>query len=635
MGGMLSNGIVVQLQRRADQEAFLRAFWEFRESVKRSLAHDNSCLPHSLLNEFKGGSPCFCNCHCQGPGVFYPHKNVVKQLDPQCLMRHDEIQTLWDNLHSAMDLIWNLLNKFDKLRSQNHSSFRVQYLQYNEHGAIDLLSWEARENKLFILYTICYLTIFPESEGEKGYVEKFEKPEDFKAFLEDLTMAQFVKISPLLRIFFQTHNFGERVSFFDPENDLENMVDFFFKRSFYNQISDTAFNVYTAALVYRNSMELNNFGEKRHRELEQLYQRRKLLKEKKKGFFSQVHLKNKHAKKIYHGIEVAAVKGQNVAEKITDKAYGMDHVQQEQQIEHPQRKSIHQVQHAVKSSFHLDGHTLQKEESEKIDTAPIDSMKQKTSQSEFPLDEVEEVIRAGLGKLAPQQNVFGKLMDRMSQSQEGKDRYISDYRSSLDKSVICFVLQASLNFGLLMMNPEVAIWKDEDEETPQNFMHFINCAIILFTFYYVMTMSISQFHIHTISVMGEIQGITSKLLIFANFFINTVLAMSLIFSTAVVLKRSSESISEIVLNSTAIYFLVDLDDMLLGSTDEEILEERVLFTYIYYIITLSKKQEKGAVAQFLREERWWLIIQGYASIAVLIYAFYAYFGSVFPRFIKY
>jgi len=588
----------------------------------------------------------------------------MMQLDPQCMMRDNEIPTLWRNLHNAMDLVWDILNQFDGLRNENGSSFRVQYLQYNEHGAIDLLSWEQKENKLFILYTICYLTIFPEAEGEQGFLEKFETAEDFKIFLEDLTMAQYVKISPLLRIFFATHNFGDKAQFFDPENDMENMVEFFFKRSYYRQISDTAFNVYTAAVIYGNSMQLKNFGEKRHREVEQIQQRKRLIKAQQEGFFSHIPLKNKHANKIVHGFEIMADKGHVVAEKvgqISDKAHGLDHIVERKSSLPSSLDGGANPQ----SMFHLTQHTqqtqailpiseadpvMERKDSEKIfearssrssgSSAPNSNLVGNAKVAPAPdlediADEVEEVLSKALSKLAPQQNIFGRLMDKLSQHQEAKDRYDIDFRSSLNKSAICFVLQTCLNFGLLMMNPEVANWGDETEESPINFRHFINCTIIIFTFYYVMTMSISQFHIHTSSVVRGMHGVIPKCLVLANFFVNTVLAMAMIYTTAVVLKRSADTLVGIVLDSTAIYFIVDLDDMMLGSTDEEILDERVLFTYIYTLINTSQKQEKGAVTQYLREERWWLIIQGYVSIVVLTYAFYAYFGTEFPHLFTY
>jgi len=600
MGGMISNGITVQIQRRADQEAFLRAFWEFRESVKRSLRQSSfSGLSLSHNNQFNGQSPCFDKCLCNNPGVFYPHKNVMMQLDPQCMMRDNEIPTLWRNLHNAMDLVWDILNQFDGLRNENGSSFRVQYLQYNEHGAIDLLSWEQKENKLFILYTICYLTIFPEAEGEQGFLEKFETAEDFKIFLEDLTMAQYVKISPLLRIFFATHNFGDKAQFFDPENDMENMVEFFFKRSYYRQISDTAFNVYTAAVIYGNSMQLKNFGEKRHREV------KSSLPSSLDGGAnpqSMFHL-------TQHTQQTQAILPISEADPV---------------MERKDSEKIFEARSSRSSGSSAPNSNLVG--NAKVAPAP---------DLEDIADEVEEVLSKALSKLAPQQNIFGRLMDKLSQHQEAKDRYDIDFRSSLNKSAICFVLQTCLNFGLLMMNPEVANWGDETEESPINFRHFINCTIIIFTFYYVMTMSISQFHIHTSSVVRGMHGVIPKCLVLANFFVNTVLAMAMIYTTAVVLKRSADTLVGIVLDSTAIYFIVDLDDMMLGSTDEEILDERVLFTYIYTLINTSQKQEKGAVTQYLREERWWLIIQGYVSIVVLTYAFYAYFGTEFPHLFTY
>jgi len=461
-------------------------------------------------------------------------------------------------------------------------------------------------------------------------LEKFETAESFKEFLQDLKMNQFVKISPLLRVFFKTHDFGNRSNYFDSENDLENMIEFFFKRSYYEQISDTAFNVYTAAVVYGNSMQLKNFGEKRKRELEQLDQRKNQMKSKNTTtFLSNIPLANKHTKRVAHGIEVVAAQSQMLA----DKAYGME------QTTNAQLDRVNNIGQKNLSAVAPEPSKFQSDEElgEAKDNTPkaiaTGSARIITHRDSIGSTDVEEVLKTALGKLAPQQNFFGKLMDRLSQGQTAKDRYISDYRSAIDKSIICFALQALLNLALLMMNPEEADWGDDSETTPINFRHTINCLIIIFTFYYVMTMSMTQFHIHTVSMVTAMKGKITKLLALANFLANTVLAMSLIYTTAVVLKRSSATVMDIVLNSTAIYFIVDLDDMMIGSTDEEILEERVLFTYIYNLITLSKQSEPGAVTQYLREERWWLIIQGYASILVLAYSFYAYFGTSFPHII--
>uniref|UniRef100_A0A6V1PX21 Uncharacterized protein n=1 Tax=Heterosigma akashiwo TaxID=2829 RepID=A0A6V1PX21_HETAK len=167
---------------------------------------------------------------------------------------------------------------------------------------------------------------------------------------------------------------------------------------------------------------------------------------------------------------------------------------------------------------------------------------------------------------------------------------------------------------------------------------FYDCAfqmtIIVFTYMYCSNMATTECYIHSLTVFQAMNRRMGKFLVSVNFIINTIMVSTMIFSTAVVLKRSAVTVMDIVLNSTAIYFIADLDDMMISSTDEEILDERILFTYIYHLIDLSKKVDKGEICQFLKEERWWIIFQHYGMIALLGFSFYIYFGSNFPSWME-
>mmetsp|Transcript_17784 Transcript_17784/g.23459 ORF Transcript_17784/g.23459 Transcript_17784/m.23459 type:complete len:616 (+) Transcript_17784:1258-3105(+) len=614
MGGTFSNGLILQIQRRADQEAFLKAFWEFREAVLYQFDHQEfDSMKHK--NNFQDNCPNFTKCECSCPERFYPEEEILSLLDPQCLMRDREINTLWGNLHQSLDTVWKMLNKFDNERNENLSAFRVQYLKYNEHGAVDLISWRQKENKLFIIYMIVYLTFYPDAEGQLGILEAFETSESFKEYLEELKMAQFVKLSPLLRIFLKVHDFGDKENYFDAENDLENMVDYFFKRSYFQQISETRFNVYTAAIVYGNSMQLSNFGEKRRREIEQLGKRREIRgggkKKNNKGMKSKI--RNRHANKVAQSIEKVQVQAHKVgdaAQKVGDAVYGMEQeLAEDFKAEQQQRPS--DVETPVASASH--------------------SIAPRT----FREHHGKHGLKIG-NRYMDATGCIGKLFDHLSRRMETTDRHTSDYRSSIDKSISCLITQAAMYFCFLMLNPATASWEDGSAETPVQIRHFINVMIIFFTFQYVVTMSTNEFYIHTTSVLIETKSKMAKFLIFVNYFINTVMASTLIFSTAVVLKRSAMNVVDIVLNSTAIYFIADLDDMMISSTDEEILDDRVLFTYIFQLIRLSGKTDKGEICQYLKEERWWLIFQTYFCVLLLGYSYYAYFEDEnFPNLLTY
>ncbi|CAM9304315.1 unnamed protein product [Heterosigma akashiwo] len=71
-----------------------------------------------------------------------------------------------------------------------------------------------------------------------------------------------------------------------------------------------------------------------------------------------------------------------------------------------------------------------------------------------------------------------------------------------------------------------------------------------------------------------------------NVAMNSVFSLSLVYSTAAVL-RDSDSFIDLVLDSVAVFFVAELDDQLVTRQDEDILQERTIQALLSQLRTLS------------------------------------------------
>jgi len=110
-----------------------------------------------------------------------------------------------------------------------------------------------------------------------------------------------------------------------------------------------------------------------------------------------------------------------------------------------------------------------------------------------------------------------------------------------------------------------------------------------------------------------------------NFFSNSLGATFLIYASVIILETSGD-ILDILLNSVAIFFLIDLDDLFITSSDEEILLNTLTYTFIDILheLGVSYKPNKHRITTCILMEKAIIIILGIVNIASFAYSIYSF-----------
>mmetsp|Transcript_3368 Transcript_3368/g.4740 ORF Transcript_3368/g.4740 Transcript_3368/m.4740 type:complete len:602 (-) Transcript_3368:273-2078(-) len=473
-----------------------------------------------------------------------------------------KVKAVWKNLHDAADMIFRkLILKFDSMRKdeEKRGDFDADYIQYNDYGAIDMFTAEAdldkfdtyeklpddgkitneykdfqeseckmQKNKLFLLYTLVYCTLNP-GETEEKLLERLVDVEHFYDYLKDVNFQDFISVVPLITLFFKTHEKFHHFNSWDwsnIQNDLENLCDFFLKRSYLVQINDTGYNVYTAASVYHLAHRLVKFEEK--------------------AKSRAVH----------------STHGNNSPRAGVPEEF---HVEDSSQMMHYFRSC----------SSYLRAIFLG-----------------------YPRREVRAYQRQ------------------------------TEVQSSVERAILCLVLQSILYFGVLFISSDKVCY-ETTEIGSKRWRDFVSVTAIIFAFQYLVGISITEFYINTMAMFKDGRSLQRILIIF-NVLVNSLCALTLIYSSALILK-TSESFLDIVLNSVAVFFISELDDMMISDFDEETLNERTLQALVSLLRDLSIKKEQGRLSAYPKVEKYIVRTFAFVSLVFLLpLSLYQYFSGEEP-----
>lgn len=539
-------------------------------------------------------------------------KNITQQ---DCIPGLESSKVHWKNIHTAAKLVMELVLRFMILSDQNEEKLRADYDQYNDYGIIDAFSLH-RQNKLMLLYVLVFLVLNPNTSEAKLF-ENFEDDEKLYTFLMDVEVGDFVALVPVIRLFFEMHkddmclkkcedahkhkrsgdphercnngndinscyhdvvrnkdgtiHFGKFCCFWDTDGGmvscLENMIDWFLKRSFLEQANETGFNVYTAANVY--------FYAQRNAEAKADVLRWKTLR----NSMSTTSKDNR--------LLAAQSKGADDYGS-TESDSGKDGIQKGWDWYKFFRRSF-----LVTMFVGYDAGQSQK--------ADYTEGKEKTDCKE------------------------GKN-EKDFQEERKKIKQAAEVQSSIERAITCFLLQGGLYMGSLCLSRDKACYEDSGL-IGENFKDVMSAIIIFFAFQYLTTMSISEFYINTFSFIQDTKSSIQKGLMCLNIFVNSLFTLSMIYSTAVIL-RSSGSFLDLALNAVAIFFISDLDDMMISEIDEYALNARVVEALIGLMRDLSEKRDVGNVSDHLTAEiRLTRYVTLGAFLMILPFSYYVFFSG--------
>jgi len=452
-------------------------------------------------------------------------KEIIIQQD--CIPDRQAFKANWNNMHNAAVVLMKLVDRIMLLADVENGNLQkldADYSQYNDYGIIHMFSLY-RQNKLMLLYVLVFLVLNPNTSEEK-LLENFEDDEKTYTFLMDIEVQDFVALVPVIRLFFEVHkddmclrgrvhahrvhahikltgekkemkvdDFNNDRDRWSPEHEcsggenikqcfkkkdgdntlrcfwdtdegmqscLENMIDWFLKRSFLEQANETGFNVYTSANAYYFARE----NAKVKAEIEHKFDSQK---EKQKKNISMRSMRSLKFEKT-DGDGAAPFAGMN--ENISQQGQNTSIEIEEQPNEQP-----------VQASTRWDN--IKK---------PFITLKRMIRRTFF--------FTILLGFAEPDEKEL-KDTDTDAELFQQKLEENAEVDSSYERAFTCFVLQGGLYFGCLWLsNDEKACYEDTGfiGETFNNFMSII---IIYFSFLYLISISISEFYINTLSFIME------------------------------------------------------------------------------------------------------------------------------------
>mmetsp|Transcript_7337 Transcript_7337/g.12942 ORF Transcript_7337/g.12942 Transcript_7337/m.12942 type:complete len:236 (+) Transcript_7337:50-757(+) len=105
--------------------------------------------------------------------------------------------------------------------------------------------------------------------------------------------------------------------------------------------------------------------------------------------------------------------------------------------------------------------------------------------------------------------------------------------------------------------------------------------------------SLNEFIVNSVSVLINERNKKVKLMILFNMVSNVIIPLLLPYSTAIVLQTAGGSVTDVVLNAMAMYFLIDIDDLLVADIDIEVLENQLVYCYLDILKELGSKDRRG------------------------------------------
>jgi len=586
VGMLLSYALNQAIEKRTNQKEYLRVFKKYNSAKirgdpdpnKRAQDENEECYDVSHVqntnplmsfdNNGEDDVPVTKKeCRCTIDTKCFP--NYYEELLPEIIQvdcipdpKDESLKADWKNIHNAAVLLMTLVDRFMYLGDNNEDKLDADYDQYNDYGIVDMMSVQHRSNKLLLLYVLIYLTLNPGMD-EAELLENFEDDEKLYAFLMDVQLPDFVGLVPLIRLFFMVHKegmclgtreYGQKTSLWGPDgniqSDLENMIDWFLKRSFLEQVNSTGFNVYTAANVYFSANNITAF--------------------------TVANLKAK-----------ATLRGEELSSTYSAESDG--------------ENELHE--------------NLNPADTEDLGVCSWQAFLMYVRRSFFI------TIFFGYPRVNKQD---ASESAHMAQKLRVQETQLAEVQSSAERATVCFLLQGSLYFGSFWLSHSKVCYED-DGFIDETYKNIVSVIILFFAFQYLTTISISEFYINTLSFMTDTKSWLQKGVMFQNIIINSLFTLSLIYSTAVILK-SSGSFLDIILNSVAIFFVSELDDMMISDFDEDTLNERSVQALIFYMRDLSKKNKIGETSEHLTLEAVLTRLVAIGAIALILpYSIYVFF----------
>mmetsp|Transcript_34733 Transcript_34733/g.44295 ORF Transcript_34733/g.44295 Transcript_34733/m.44295 type:complete len:628 (+) Transcript_34733:584-2467(+) len=596
----------------------LKAATEPRQQLKEKIERffNNRDAPVKID---KGASESEKEClDCCGPAKYEdnPHNSIVN-------MR-------WNALHDAIEFTAKLVYDLHSFWIAKGESFLAEQAALNTHYAITLFL-ENTEYSLFIKYMVVYLTMNPDvrKASPDAFLAKFKDLDDFKAVLTAVTLEDLIEISPLMQEYFkqkqhltekvrwvffpQTFDAMEKEDFWGPETeveeedgespgvhwghspkpevkgkrrsswvnhdyvsnkegnfpkesssaapeknmgydygkiihkDMEHLCYYLIRRQFFEHISNTKFNSYTAAIAV-----IKAFNEK---------QCLRLFKE----FQMEVR------RTFDHHNETANLLVQHL-NNLFDQNISVGRVQE----------MIHDLQEI-----------LNEQEENQLDNSVLDNI-------EKNLTNCQQRLKCSCKRT---ENPLFFLMPEIE--------------AAFEKALICF------SFQILLYVAAVSIPEKPDREDQDLLLHIIVYLALGFTMLFGFQISMSEFINNTVTQFLSEESYLVKLLIGFNIVSNMFMPVILPYATAVILRNCENSLIEIILNSVAIFFVIDLDDMMLREIEIEALDEKLLYTYIALLHTCGRKPA-GSVTNHLCHEYWGLRLVTVLLFLVSIYSAFLY-----------
>jgi len=176
-------------------------------------------------------------------------------------------------------------------------------------------------------------------------------------------------------------------------------------------------------------------------------------------------------------------------------------------------------------------------------------------------------------------------------------------------------------------------YSDASTETELSFTYLICFMSIVFAVVFSLQVAMSEFYCGTFVVLVSVMETwNERVVCFMNIFANMIMALGVPLCTVKVLISAGDDLIDILLNSIAIYFIIDLDDMLVSDVEIELLEEKVIHCYFELMYLKGRSVEHKGASRALKYENRWIYFYFFLTAVVAYYWSMLYFHTAISLF---
>mmetsp|Transcript_30991 Transcript_30991/g.40921 ORF Transcript_30991/g.40921 Transcript_30991/m.40921 type:complete len:638 (+) Transcript_30991:36-1949(+) len=525
----------------------------------------------------------------------------------------------WGDLHRSFEFISSLIQKFESGRKAHPAEFFASKASFDRYGAATMLLLR-NDYRLFLLYLALYLTGRQEMLDEDLLTQNLSSSSTFLDFLHAVSFQELTMYSNPMKKYLANHpevtkilyNSGDEESIPDKEDDsrrdFEELFMFIYKRDFFMKYMGSSFNTYSAAVVtdlaWSESVFLKYF---------QLSLVKPLSNTKLASFLYNVGgLKmSKHSPYLSDLLAQRSLKYHKPAEEGDPQ-----NMQFEADGTHDVSKpKISQIYKNLPGSVNS-----------------WSSLKKSCDVEDRP-KAFEDLYADFLLRHYQKSGCLMKccthlLPPTLKDIPVGK----SVHSTAIYKAGICFLMQIALVVIMLQLTHDelylINSYKLTENLCLKNWFIFpVVTLVCIYAFNYSIQTSVSEFANGTVAVFAESQSIKQWALLFMDFCINSLLSLVMVFLVALVLQTSDE-LGDFILNCVAVFFVVDLDDMLLGEIAQESMPHHLIFAYLGMLHSSGIACDHGKKGSFKRKietyifvESCMILIFGLVGITLLVMSF--------------